>query len=69
MDIREWCRMQGVDFEIQHVSGHAGISDMKRLVDALSPKRLVPIHSMATDRFSDFFPHVQEAEDGEWWAV
>jgi len=31
----------------QHTSGHADIADLKRLVKALSPKRLVPIHSFA----------------------
>ena len=63
-DIREWCRMQGVDFEIQHVSGHAGLIDMKRLVDSLSPKRLVPIHSMATDRF---FGLLSSCSGGRGW--
>ena len=68
-DIRDWCRTHNVDFEVQHVSGHAGIADLKRLVDALTPKRIVPIHSLATDRFSDFFPNVRQANDGEWWQV
>jgi len=68
-DIRKWCQKQGVDFEIQHVSGHAGLADMKRLVEAISPRRIVPIHSFATNRFSDFFPNVQQADDGKWWAV
>lgn len=68
-DIRAWCRTHGVDFDIQHVSGHAGLADMKRLVEALSPRRVVPIHSLATDSFSDHFPNVQQANDGEWWEV
>ena len=68
-DIRDWCRDQGVDFEIRHTSGHAGISDMKRSVEALLPKKIVPIHSSATERFEDYFAHVEQKEDGAWWEV
>ncbi len=68
-DIREWCKGHGVHFEIQHTSGHAGISDMKKLVNALSPKRIVPIHSFNPKRFSEFFPNVEPTDDGVWWSV
>lgn len=68
-DIRDWCGDHGVDFEIQHTSGHAGISDMRRLIEALSPKNIVPIHSSATDHFQDYFENVEQKEDGQWWAV
>ncbi len=68
-DIRDWCKAHAVDFEIRHTSGHAGVSAMKRLVDAISPERVVPIHSFATDRFSEFFANVWQAGDGEWWEV
>ena len=65
-DLKAWCTAQGIGFEVHHTSGHASISDLKRLVKALQPKRLVPIHSFATDQFRNFFPNVQLANDGEW---
>jgi ribonuclease J len=68
-DIRDWCSDQGVHFEIQHTSGHAGITDLKRLVEALLPKKIVPIHSSATDRFQDYFADVEQKEDGRWWTI
>jgi len=68
-DLRGWCRDRGVAFEVQHTSGHASVSDLKRLAQALNPKRLVPIHSFAPERFQRFFPNVQRANDGEWWEV
>ena len=68
-DLRHWCAAHGVGFEIHHTSGHAGVSDLKRLVKALEPKRLVPIHSFAPERFQSFFQNVQTANDGEWWEV
>ena len=68
-DLQAWCVSHGVAFEIHHTSGHAGIADLKRLAKALSPKRLVPIHSFAPERFQSLFPNVQPANDGEWWEV
>lgn len=52
-----------------HTSGHASIADLKRLVDALTPERVVPVHSEAGDRFEEFFPDVDRRSDGEWWEV
>ncbi len=50
-----------------HSSGHASIEDLKKLVTALNPGCVVPIHSFATDRFAKFFPRVTQHADGEWW--
>jgi ribonuclease J len=52
-----------------HASGHAYVPDLQRLVAALAPKRVVPIHSFAGDRFAEFFPRVDRRTDGEWWEV
>lgn len=38
-----------------HTSGHANLADMKRLVNALKPKYLVPIHTLSGDSFGDIF--------------
>lgn len=59
----------GIPLAIHHASGHAFIADLQRLVDALAPERVVPIHSFATDRFPEFFPRVDRKNDGEWWRV
>lgn len=68
-DLQAWCVSHGVALEIHQTSGHAGIDDLKRLDKALSPKRLVPIHSFAPERFQSLFPNVQLANDGEWFEV
>jgi len=65
-DLQAWCAAQHVGFEIHHTSGHASISDLRRLVKALQPKRLVPIHSFATDHLPNLFPNVTLANDGVW---
>ena len=51
------------------MSGHASVFDLRRLVEALRPKRVVPIHSDAGDRFCGLFPRVERHADGDWWQV
>ena len=59
----------GVPLTHVHTSGHASVADLRRLVTALDPKRVVPIHSEAANRFADLFPRVEPHPDGIWWEV
>jgi ribonuclease J len=68
-DLRAWCASHGVGFEIVHTSGHAGITDLRRLVEALDPGRVVPIHTAAPERFLKLFANARLFGDGEWWEV
>lgn len=52
-----------------HTSGHASVSDLQRLVKAMKPNRVVPIHSEATDRFAELFPDAECHPDGQWWSA
>jgi ribonuclease J len=52
-----------------HTSGHASVFDLRRLVEALGPKRVVPVHSDAGDRFCELFPRVERHADGDRWQV
>lgn len=56
-----------IRLEHVHTSGHASVPDLRRLVDALQPAAVVPIHSEATDRFAALFSGVVQHADGEWW--
>jgi ribonuclease J len=67
--LRAWLDQRGIPLVIHHASGHAFIPDLQRLVAALAPERVVPIHSFAADRFEAFFPRVERRRDGEWWDV
>jgi ribonuclease J len=59
---------RGVKLEVIHTSGHASIADLKRLVEAMAPEALVPVHTFDGERFPDFFgPRVCRRQDGEWW--
>ena len=52
-----------------HASGHAYVEDLQRLTEALAATRIVPIHSWAPNRFTEFFDGVELHDDGEWWEV
>jgi ribonuclease J len=67
--LRAWLDQLGIPMAIHHASGHAFISDLQRLVRALAPRRVVPIHSFSGDRFGEFFPRVDRQPDGTWWEV
>jgi ribonuclease J len=60
---------QGIPLVHLHTSGHASVPDLRRLVEAVDPKRVVPIHSEAAGRFSALFPRVECHDDGAWWEV
>jgi ribonuclease J len=58
-----------VDMEHRHTSGHASVADLRRLVSALAPACVVPMHSEGGDRFSELFTGVDRQLDGVWWEV
>jgi ribonuclease J len=64
--LRADCEGRGIPFEIVHTSGHATPGDLKRLAMAVSPKRLIPVHTFERLRFPELFDNVMLVDDGEW---
>ena len=52
-----------------HTSGHAKVSDIRRLIDGLNPKKIVPIHTMMPDAFQDYSTAVELQRDGVLFEV
>ncbi len=49
-----------------HTSGHADIETLKKMVEALKPKNIVPIHTFSRDEYRKIFSApVVVMEDGE----
>ena len=67
--LRSFLEVRNIPLSMHHSSGHAFIPDLQRLVESLAPRRVVPIHSFATDRFAELFPRVDQHRDGSWWDV
>lgn len=67
--LKEWLERKAIQKISIHTSGHASPTDLKRIVQAINPRRVVPIHTFFPERYSELFPNVQFHNDGEWWAV
>jgi len=63
--LRSFLKNKKVRYEYIHTSGHAMLSDLKRLAEALSPEVIIPIHTFNPDRFQDHFSNVRPMKDGE----
>lgn len=46
---------KGMDEKIVHTSGHADRSGLKRMVEVLNPKHLIPIHTFNGNDYQDIF--------------
>jgi len=58
-----------VNFVYAHTSGHAPVADLQRLATALNPRKLVPIHTVHGEDFSQLFANVVTLNDGERWSL
>ena len=59
-----WLGGRGFGKVFLHTSGHARISDIRRLMDGLEPKKIIPIHTMMPDAFLEYSDKVELKEDG-----
>jgi len=64
-NLKSYLEDKGVRYEYLHTSGHAKLEDMKKLVDAMAPEMVIPIHSFHPDKYKDYFPNVKLVNDGE----
>lgn len=67
---RELLEQHHVPLQVLHSSGHAAVSDLRRLAEAIAPGRLVPVHTAAPGRYGEFVSSTTEPrQDGEWWEI
>ena len=69
--LKGWLSGAGIPLEQHHASGHASVEDLARVMSAVSPRVVVPVHTFGRDRFARHFPdqQVELHDDGEWWDV
>jgi ribonuclease J len=67
--VRTWIECRKIPRVSIHTSGHASPKDLKTFVEALAPKRVVPIHSFKPELYPQLFDNVEPHADGEWWTV
>ena len=62
--LKAFCQRQNIDPLFIHSGGHACEEDLKRLVNAISPRVIVPIHTGNAPRFAEVFSGVRLIDDG-----
>jgi ribonuclease J len=67
--LRALIEKNGIVKQSIHTSGHASPPHLKQFINALNPRRLVPIHSFAPQRYTEIFPATEPHLDGEFWSV
>lgn len=65
-DLRVWSKDRTMEFEVQHTSGHAHVSDLKRFVAAVGPRWVVPIHTRHPEQYAALYPSTKICGDGQW---
>lgn len=68
-NVKAWLCQHGIEKQSIHTSGHASPKDLQRLVKALAPGKVVPMHSFMPDTYPELFSNVEAHEDGEWWEI
>ena len=48
-----------------HTGGHASIITLKKVVNKLEPKMIIPVHTFNPELYEKLFPNVMQASDGE----
>jgi ribonuclease J len=64
-DLREFLDANDIPLTEVHTSGHAYIPELRKLVDALKPRWIIPIHTFYPEKFSDLFANVIQVQDGQ----
>jgi ribonuclease J len=54
-----------VNFTYAHTTGHATLDTLKKLVDCIQPKRLVPVHTEFPEDYAKHFKMVTTLKDGD----
>lgn len=60
---------KGMIVSVVHSSGHADYKALKKMVDGVNPKVLIPIHSFAPEKFESFGKKIKLLEDGEKFEI
>lgn len=64
-NLKSYLEEKDVRIEELHTSGHATISELTDLANALNPKMIIPIHTFHPEKFKDHFSNVRLVDNGE----
>lgn len=64
-----YLKQTGFELTFIHTSGHASVSDIKKVIVGLDSKKIIPIHTMAPHAFKAISKKVEFKEDGKVFEV
>ncbi|MBM4039064.1 MAG: MBL fold metallo-hydrolase [Planctomycetes bacterium] len=67
--LKPFCERHGIQLKEIHTSGHATPADLARLVGAIRPRLLIPIHTMRPEAYTRFSAPLRLLRDGETLAL
>lgn len=67
--VKAWLGQHHIAKQSIHTSGHADPQDLQKLVKAIKPRKVVPIHSFNPEIYPELFPDVEAHNDGQWWEI
>jgi ribonuclease J len=54
-DFLDFINSKGMPIKDIHTSGHADLDGLRKMVDTVRPKNIVPIHTFEADKYKDLF--------------
>lgn len=64
-DLKQFLESHNITLTEIHTSGHAYVSQLKKLASALKPRFIIPIHTFYPERYTEIFPNVIRLKDGD----
>jgi len=64
-NLQEFLESNGIPLVEIHTSGHAYVSQLQMLVNAMKPRWIIPIHTFYPEKFKEMFPNVIQLNDDE----
>lgn len=59
--------LAGHEWQYVHTSAHAYLDVLKRMATSLSPKALIPIHTINSASFNDHFENIVTVNNGDFF--
>lgn len=63
--IKHVLQKNGIPMSQIHYGGHASKTELVELANALTPKRIIPIHTFHSDKYPQIFSNVHVLDDGQ----
>jgi ribonuclease J len=67
--LTSWCQKRAILLKTAHTSGHADPDGLVRLAKALSPRMVIPVHTVSPRIMESLIPNVHILHDGDWLTV